>query len=161
MGLPIGQIGSSGRKHFGEKVVGQKEGSHARADGHASQISESAASNRSENVVGQILRGNGLFAGGLQNVNLVVEVIVKVAGHGGGMDGADVNAQRLQLNVQAASELADKGLGSTIHARKGGWNESCNTGSENNASLLFGTDQFGGKMVGNVDSGSGIAWCCK
>ena len=72
MGLPVGQVGGSRGKDFGEKVVGKKEGSHARTDGHASEVPQSAAANATENVVGQVLGGHGLFAGALQNVNLVV-----------------------------------------------------------------------------------------
>ena len=62
--------------------------------------------------------------------------------------------------MQTAGQLAHKGLGSTVHARKWGWDKTGNTGSENDAALLLGTDPLGGKVVGNVDSGSGIA-CLK
>ncbi len=99
MGLPIGQVGGSSGKDFREKIVGQEEGSHARTDGHASQITEGAASNRAENVVGKILGWDGLFARRLQNVNLVVKVVVKVTGHRGWVDGTDIDTQGLQLNV--------------------------------------------------------------
>lgn len=157
MGLPVGQVGSSRGKDFGEKVVRKKEGSHARADGHASEVPQSAAANAAENIVGQVLGGYSLFAGALQNVNLVVQLVVKVAGHRGGMDGADINAQGLQFNVQTAGELAHKGLGSTVHARKWSWDETGNTGSEDDAALLLFTDPFGGKVVGNVDNRSSIA----
>ena len=157
MGLPVGQVGCRSGKDFREKVIRDKEGSHARADGHASQVPQGTAANAAEKIVGQILRGNSLFAGALQNINLVVEVVVKVAGHGRWVDGADVDSQRLQFDVQAASQLTHKGFGSTVHARKGGWNETGDAGSEDDTSLLFGSNQFGRKVVGNVDSGSGIA----
>ena len=73
------------------------------------------------------------------------------------MNGADINAQGLQFNVQTAGELAHKGLSSTVHARKRSWNKAGNTGSEDDAALLLFTDPFGGKVVGNVDNRSSIA----
>ena len=111
MGLPIGQVGSGGSKDFREKVVGQKEGSHARTDSHASKVTEGAATDATEDVIGKILWRDGLFAGTFQNVNLVVEIVVKVAGHGRWVHSANVDSQGLQLNVQTASQLANKGLG--------------------------------------------------
>lgn len=49
-------------------------------------------------------------------------------------------------------------LGSTVHSRKRGWNKTGHTGSEDDATLLFGSDQFRGEMVGNVDRSRGIAF---
>lgn len=92
VGLPIGKEGCRSGEHFREKVVRKEEGSHARTDRHASQISEGTASNAAKDVIGEVLWWDGLFARTLQDIDLVVEIVVKITGHGGWVHGTHIDS---------------------------------------------------------------------
>ena len=110
MGLPIGEEWCRSGKYFREKIVWKEEGSHARADRQASQVSQGTAPDAAKDVVGQVFWWDGLFTGTLQEINLVVEIVVEITGHGGRVYGAHIDSQGLQFDVQAASQLTAKCL---------------------------------------------------
>ena len=156
--LPVGQIGSRSSKYFGEKVVGQKEGSHASSHCHATEIAQGTGPNTTKDIIGKSLRGDRGLASALQNFNFVVQVIVKVGRDRRRVDGANVNPQSLELNVQTAGQLVDEGLGRPVHARKGSRDPPSDAGRKDDTSLPFIGDHFSNEMMRHIHGRRCIAF---
>ena len=155
--LVVRQIRGSRGEHLGEEVVRKEEGSHARTPGHASQIAKGTDTNAPEDVVGKLLGRNGALLRGLHQLDLMIDLVVKVTGHRRGVDGTNVNAEILDLDVQTAGELRHKGLGRCVHGSERGGDKSRHRRREHDAALQFLLHQNLDEVMRNIDRRRRIA----
>lgn len=74
------------------------------------------------------------------------------------MNRANVNAERLEFNVQTRGQLRDERLGTRVHGRKGSGNKASDAAGKDDAASLLVADHLLGKVVSDVDGRRGVAF---
>ena len=92
MGFPVWEVRCCSCKHFSEKVVWKEKGTHARTNCHTAKISQSAATDATKDVIGQVLWRDSLFARTFQDIDLVVEIVVEITSHRRWVHSTDIDS---------------------------------------------------------------------
>lgn len=157
MGLVVPKEGRSCREHSREKIVGNEARPQPRPNRHGPEVPQVPRVDRLKYVPRNTVWLDGRLLGVLHKLDLVLDLVIKVAVDGAGVDGADVDPEVRDLYCDAAGELAHEGLGGSVHDGEGGGNVTSDARGEAYATLeLFG-DEDPEEVVGDADSGSGVA----